>query len=204
MPSTRRIRTRRRCRTPRSMRFILHYTKPGNVVLDGFAGSGMTGVAAQACGSPDANTKATIEAELGIEQHRMGRPKGNPGRPPRPATFIAAGLNLPVDAKRFDESSERLLRRFEDEFGWMYKTTVTPPNGKPFKADIDYTVWSEVFQLSSLRRRGGLLRRGPRYHDEYRRDTFFCPSCGAELEKSRLERRTIKERTFAGDFVERV
>ncbi len=29
------------------MRYILHYTEPGDVILDGFAGSGMTGVAAQ-------------------------------------------------------------------------------------------------------------------------------------------------------------
>lgn len=30
---------------------ILHYTRPGDIVLDGFAGSGMTGVAAQWCGT---------------------------------------------------------------------------------------------------------------------------------------------------------
>jgi len=30
---------------------ILHYTEPGDIVLDGFSGSGMTGVAAQWCGS---------------------------------------------------------------------------------------------------------------------------------------------------------
>ena len=29
---------------------ILHYTEPGDVVLDGFCGSGITGVAAQLCG----------------------------------------------------------------------------------------------------------------------------------------------------------
>ena len=29
---------------------ILHYTEPGDIVLDGFCGSGMTGVAAQWCG----------------------------------------------------------------------------------------------------------------------------------------------------------
>ena len=29
------------------MRYILHYTKPGDVVFDGFCGTGMTGVAAQ-------------------------------------------------------------------------------------------------------------------------------------------------------------
>ena len=39
---------------PAIMRYILHYTQPGDIVLDGFAGTGMTGVAAQACG--DCNT----------------------------------------------------------------------------------------------------------------------------------------------------
>lgn len=33
------------------MRYILHYTEPGDVVFDGFCGTGMTGVAAQLCGS---------------------------------------------------------------------------------------------------------------------------------------------------------
>ena len=32
------------------MRYILHYTQPGDVVLDGFCGTGMTGVAARLCG----------------------------------------------------------------------------------------------------------------------------------------------------------
>src|SRR2546421_9188991 len=32
------------------MRYILHYTDPGDVVFDGFCGTGMTGVAAQMCG----------------------------------------------------------------------------------------------------------------------------------------------------------
>jgi MerR family transcriptional regulator/heat shock protein HspR len=32
------------------MRYILHYTEPGDVLLDGFAGTGMAGVAAQLCG----------------------------------------------------------------------------------------------------------------------------------------------------------
>src|SRR5271157_6294827 len=32
------------------MRYILHYTVPGDIVFDGFCGTGMTGVAAQLCG----------------------------------------------------------------------------------------------------------------------------------------------------------
>ena len=41
------------------MRYILHYTQPGDFVFDGFAGTGMTGVAAQFCGD-----KAEVQ-ELG-------------------------------------------------------------------------------------------------------------------------------------------
>ena len=32
------------------MRYILHYTEHGDIVVDGFCGTGMTGVAAQLCG----------------------------------------------------------------------------------------------------------------------------------------------------------
>jgi hypothetical protein len=39
------------------MRYILHYTNPGDVVFDGFCGTGMTGVAAQMCGD-----RTTVES----------------------------------------------------------------------------------------------------------------------------------------------
>jgi len=45
------------------VRAILHYTEPGDLVLDGFAGSGMTVVAAQMCGAIEPGFKAQIEAE---------------------------------------------------------------------------------------------------------------------------------------------
>lgn len=42
---------------------ILHFTEPGDIVLDGFAGSGMTGVAAQWCGTAPASYRHQIEME---------------------------------------------------------------------------------------------------------------------------------------------
>ena len=189
---------------PAIMRFILHYTKPGDVVLDGFAGTGMTGVAAQACGSPDPETKAKIEAELGKDNVVWGTRRAILGALGPSATFISAGLNLPVDAKRFDAASEQMLERFEREYGWMYKTSVTPAKGKAFEADIDYTIWSEVFTCPHC---GGevifydaaFIPQTGRVRDE-----FPCPSCGAQLTKDGLERRRVKDRTLAGDIVERI
>jgi len=42
---------------------ILHYTKPGDIVLDGFCGSGMTGVAAQWCGMAPQEYREKIEQQ---------------------------------------------------------------------------------------------------------------------------------------------
>ena len=48
------------------MRYILHYTEPGDIVFDGFCGTGMTGVAAQMCGD-----KAEVES-LGYRVDKDG------------------------------------------------------------------------------------------------------------------------------------
>ncbi|MCI2285135.1 site-specific DNA-methyltransferase [Colwellia sp. MSW7] len=48
------------------MRYILHYTNPGDTVFDGFCGTGMTGVASQLCGK-----KEEIEA-LGYKVYSNG------------------------------------------------------------------------------------------------------------------------------------
>ena len=189
---------------PAIMRFILHYTKPGDVVLDGFAGSGMTGVAAQACGSPDPITKAAIDAELGRDNVQWGTRRAILGDLGPSATFIAAGMNLPINAKAFDTASKRLLDRFETEYGWMYKTTITPDTGKPFEAQIDFTIWSEVYTCPHCG--GEVVFYDAAFNPKTGRvrDEFSCPACGAHLAKGDLERRTAKQRTFAGDFIERI
>jgi len=52
------------------MRYILHFTKPGDIVFDGFCGTGMTGVAAQLCGD-----KEVVESlEDPIEWDGKGKP----------------------------------------------------------------------------------------------------------------------------------
>jgi hypothetical protein len=63
---------------------ILHYTEPGDIVLDGFAGSGMTGVAAQWCGSAPSEYRKQLggrvdqrrasETEMGCTTHHPKRP----------------------------------------------------------------------------------------------------------------------------------
>ena len=63
--------------------YILHYTKPGDVVFDGFCGTGMTGVAAQLCAEISrSNGKGDVGARRAILSDLSPA-----------ATFIAAGTN---------------------------------------------------------------------------------------------------------------
>lgn len=183
------------------LRQLLHYTRPGDVVLDGFAGTGMTGVAAHMAGYPDPETRSEIE----LEAKRDGRSVEwgqryavlndlAPG-----ATFIAAGLNLPVDAAAFDRGSAALLDRFDREYGWMYQTSVA---GMP--ARISYTIWSEVFTCP--RCGGAVLFYDAAFDPETEKvsEEFPCPECGATVSKDSLVRRFTRVRTLGGDVIERV
>jgi predicted RNA-binding Zn-ribbon protein involved in translation (DUF1610 family) len=180
------------------MRYILHYTRPGDVVLDGFCGTGMTGVAAQACGNPESKVKAEIESEMGEVKWGTRRAILQDLSPS--ATFIAAGLNLPIDAEAFDRRSKEILDEFEQEWGWMYETTHTDGS----KAKIDYTVWSEVFTCPHCG--GEVVFYDAAFDNETGRvrDSFNCPECGTKVDKRSLERRKVAIRTLAGDVIDRV
>ncbi|MDA8038251.1 MAG: DNA methyltransferase [Actinomycetota bacterium] len=183
---------------PAIMRFVTHYTEPGDVVLDGFCGTGMTGVAAQACSMPPNDLRRDIEQEMGDVKWGPRRAVLSDLSPA--ATFIAAGVNLPVDAKAFDRRSAEILEEFEADWGWMYKTTDDRGRERP----IDYTVWSEVFTCPSC--------AGPVVFYEAAFDpltgevsnTFGCPSCGKELTKNQLKTRKSTIRTVAGDEHDRI
>lgn len=183
------------------VRLLLHYTEPGDVVLDGFAGSGMTGVAAQMCASPD--TAIELEFKKHGKTPRWGARRAVLNDLAPNATFLASGVTLPVDAEEFDRASSALLKRLDDELGWMYKTET--PEG--VQADIDYTVWSEVFTCPHCA--SPIVFYDSAYDPATRgiRAAFPCPSCGTTVGKkgaSRLERRMSTVRLLTGDTIERI
>lgn len=167
---------------------ILHYTEPGDIVLDGFAGSGMTGVAAQWCGT----APAVYRHELEIEWKKAGTPapKWGPRRAvlndlSPAATFMAANYNQAFDVDEFAKSAERILHSVERDFGWMYETLHS--DGK-IKGRIDYTVWSEIFSCPECASEISFVDEALDSDSKRVRDLFPCPNCGAEMNKDRLER----------------
>jgi len=182
------------------MRYILHYTEPGDLVFDGFCGTGMTGVAAWSCGAPDAEFKAQIEREM--PGAKWGARKAILCDLSPAATFIAYNYNTPVDVAEFESDAKRILAEVERECGWMYETNHTI-GGKqqfrteiggskvPLKGRINYTVWSDVFVCPECSRELvyweiTVIEIG--YKDALVNENIHCPFCNAHLFKKDLER----------------
>jgi len=170
------------------MRAILHYTEPGDLILDGFAGSGMTGVAAQLCGAPDPEFKRQVEEEwkaAGEDPPKWGARRAILGDLSPAAAFIAANYNIPFDVTAFQVEAQRILDELKAEIGWMYETLHTDGKKKGF---INYTVWSEVFACTNCSGDVVFLEHALDKKSDRVRDEFPCPHCRASLTKSRMER----------------
>ncbi len=170
------------------VRAILNYTQPGDVVLDGFAGSGMTGVAAQMCAHPNRDFAMTVESEwqaAGREKPCWGTRRVVLNDLGPAATFISANYNLPFDVHSFEGAARRILRELKDELGWMYETLHT--DGKT-RGQINYTVWSEVFACPNCGNEITFLKEALDTETYRVRDMFPCPSCDKALDKNSLQR----------------
>lgn len=126
------------------VRYIVNYTSPGDVVLDCFAGTGMTGVAAQACFEPPLDLKRAIEdywQETGREKPSWGARHAIMVDLSPFATFLQRNFNSSLDLQTFQECAERILKETENKLGWMYETDL--PDSKS-KGSFEYGLWSEV------------------------------------------------------------
>lgn len=195
------------------MRYILHYTEPGDIVFDGFCGTGMTGVAAQLCGDRDAvlslgyqvREDGTIlreeEDENGKKQVRpfskLGARKAVLNDLSPAATFIAYNYNTPVDVKAFEREAKRILKEVEDECGWMYETTHRE-GGMTQKGKINYTVWSDVFVCFGCAQEVVFWEAAVDKEAGQVRDEFPCPHCGAMLTKRNMERAWVTKQEARG------
>ena len=167
---------------------ILHYTRPGDLILDGFCGSGMTGVAAQWCESAPPEYRADLETtwrQQGWPAPEWGTRYTILGDLSPAATFIAANYTTPFDVNAFADAAERLLAEVEEEVGWMYKTLHTDGTSE---GRINYTVWSEVFSCPECGGEVVFLDAALDRKSKRVRTDFPCSSCRASLSRTRLER----------------
>lgn len=200
------------------MRYILHYTEPGDIVFDGFCGTGMTGVAAQLCGDKatveslgyKVQTDGTILDDNGKAFSKLGARRAILNDLSPAATFIAYNYNTPVDVAEFEREAKRILTEVEKECDWMYLTLHNPTAEQIEKAvsllktsnnpqidlknsglsfsRINYTVWSDVFTCPECA--GEVVYWNAAVDQEAGKlqDNFSCPHCNVMLTKRNMQR----------------
>lgn len=169
------------------MRYILHYTKPGDLVYDGFCGTGMTGVAAQMCGNIDTSTKFQWSMEDSSIEWGVRNAIMNDLSPM--ATFIAKNYTTPIDVRKFEKEAKKLLEDCFAECRWMWVTGHNG-DGTTREAVINYVAWSDTlicphcsaeipFGVHAATKNGKI------------KDSFSCPNCQMKLKKGECSKKQI-------------
>lgn len=143
-------------------KLIEYYTDEGDVVLDIFCGSGMTGVAARE------SNRTIIESDLSPI-----------------ATFISAVNSTSFDTSKVIYQINKIIDKVENKLGWMYKTE---KNNVLYKAN--YYVWSDVFSCPECCKEFPIFPYGVIHHGNKveTRKEFKCPHCGLSLNIRKINR----------------
>lgn len=182
------------------MRFIMHYTKPGDIIFDGFCGTGMTGVASQMCGDrieieslgykvKDDGTILEKEiTENGTQSWKkfssIGERKCILNDLSPAASLISNCYTTPSDALQFQSKAQKILDESIQECSWLFETKHT--DGQ--KGEIIFTVWSDVFLcpecgIEIVFWDSAIDKKTQKILPE-----FLCPGCSSSLTKRNMER----------------
>lgn len=169
---------------PAIMRYILHYTQPGDIILDGFSGTGMTGVAAQACGNPTEDQKRTIEKEflnLHYDKPVWGQRHAITGDLSPYASFISFNYNTPTNPNLLKNEVKSIFEKVKERTSWMYETKVNNT-----KARINYVVWSDICICPNCGKEYVYWNTAINKTEKRIDDEFKCPECNSMQYKKNL------------------
>lgn len=147
------------------MPFIEHYTQPGDIVFDGFCGTGMTGVAAQM------SRRNAILCDLSTI-----------------ACFISSNANSTVQINAFKTRITKIILDVKKELEWVYKTKHS--NGQ--FGLINYVIWSDVFICPICGNELVYWDDGLDAETGESLESFNCKKCNALLKKRELKRSFIQ------------
>ncbi|MCB5288408.1 MAG: site-specific DNA-methyltransferase, partial [Candidatus Cloacimonetes bacterium] len=158
--------------------FIEHYTEPGDIVFDGFCGSGMTGVAAQLCANKvkENNGRCAIISDISSY-----------------AAFITTNYNSPNTDSVIGEI-EKIIEDVEKKFGEYYKTihendgkVEVGLSGKPIMGNINYVVWSNIYYCPHCSAELNYYKIMTENGLKSTEKLIKCPNCQAVTDRTKLE-----------------
>jgi len=164
--------------------FIAAHTEPGDTVLDGFAGSGTTGLAALLCDNPPPQLCDDAK-RLGLNV-RWGARNAVLYELGALGAFVAKTITHPPDPKAFRKAADQILKDVERDLAWMYEAA----GADGTKGSIRYLIWSDVLRCPSCRRETTLWDACVSRAPAKIAPTFTCSYCHYEIARDKVERQT--------------
>ncbi|PAD23516.1 DNA methylase [Niallia circulans] len=183
------------------MRYLIHYTEPGDIIYDGFSGTGMTGVATQMCDNETTFKELgyLVDGENVISDGKIITKLGkrnvilNDLSPA--ATFTTYNYNTKISLDEYKQKAERLLNEVISECEWLFKTNHTvegeiqlDKDGNEIIGDVNYIVYSDVFECDNCSHEFVFWDVAVDEENGKVLDEFNCPSCQAKLTKRNINR----------------
>lgn len=162
---------------PAIMRYLLHYTQPGDNVLDGFCGSGMTGVAATMC-----NNEQAVKS-LGYNESNVGIRHAILSDLSPFASLLSSFMNRKKSVGRLINEAKSIIEKVESELGWMYQTEI---DGK--KYEIQSIIWSEIFSCPHCGNEITFYNVAYDAESDSIKDSLSCPYCSSKFVKRDLHK----------------
>ncbi|AJP47973.1 DNA methylase [Rugosibacter aromaticivorans] len=159
------------------MRYIDHYTKPGDLVFDGFCGTGMSGVATARLG--DSLDKRLNRKCVLVDLSPI-------------ATFIARNLNGSLDSIGFLESAKQIVADVAlaqpglyatNHTGWKVRDRKSVPHrhyGHPsnVRGEVEFVLYSDVVACPNCGAQHPFYAIAVDEIEDSLRSEIKCPTCG--------------------------
>jgi len=164
--------------------FILHYTEPGDIIFDGFCGTGMTGLALRLCEKPEKKFQNLIEEKL--PKVKWGKRSIILCDLSPIASFTSYVLTNEWDVKEFKNSASRIFSESLTEYDYLFKTkhidNKTNLKNESLEGNIRYTIWSKQIICPFCTSEFSFWDLGYDQNDEPKA-IISCPSCKGKSDK---------------------
>jgi hypothetical protein len=151
--------------------YIASHTKPGDLILDTFGGSGTSGMATHLCSKPN---ERTIELSEAIQAPVIWGPRrcvlyelSGIG------SFISEVMCNPPEPQEFLDASEELITRCERKLGSIYEIR----DDKGNVGVLRYAIWSDHILCPHCGTSISFWDAAVKYDPTRILDDFKCPSC---------------------------
>jgi uncharacterized CHY-type Zn-finger protein len=175
------------------MRYILNFTAPGDIVFDGFCGSGMTGVAAQQCGdlnaikelgykTDDLNNVYSYNESVNEWElfSKVGRRHAVLMDLSPAATFIAYNYTKPYNVSNIESQFNRELLKLDNNYSWMYLTLHQINDENIIDGICSKVASAQVKDIPDILNSNKYTFGKINY--VVWSDVYYCPNCGDELD----------------------